>query len=448
MTTELSADLTHSIETSHKKALDISLRVENVTKIYRLYDKHVDRLKESINPFKKKYHRDFYALNNVSFEVRKGETVGIIGRNGSGKSTLLKIITGVLTPTSGGVMVNGTTAALLELGTGFNPELTGMDNIYFSGTIMGFTKEDIDNKLDAILSFADIGDFVQQPVKTYSSGMFVRLAFALAINVEPDIFIVDEALAVGDEVFQSKCYRKFSEFREKGVTILLVTHDLGSVLKYCDRVLVLENGAPYADGSPRRMVDVYKQLMMPNVNRLKNAGEDSETWGRQTLLKTHFKTNKATLDYGDRQAEIVDWGLLDEQGRPTEVLTDKNDRCEIVIRAKVHQSVPELILAFTIKDIKGNEVTGTNTFYEGKNIETPKAGEMIEARFCQTLALQSGVYTLNLGCTQMGVEGIVVHHRLYDVLFFEVHAADRFVGVFNPNSTIQVRRCLQKDSLL
>ncbi|HPH04166.1 MAG TPA: ABC transporter ATP-binding protein, partial [Spirochaetota bacterium] len=184
---------------------DIAISVEHVSKVYRLYDKPVDRLKESLHPLRKKYHRDFHALDDVSFEVKKGETVGIIGQNGSGKSTLLKIITGVLTPSCGQVRVNGRVSALLELGTGFNPELTGIENVYFSGTVMGYTREEMDVRLDEILAFADIGEFVRQPVKTYSSGMFVRLAFAVAIKSNPEIMIVDEALAVGDMNFQAKC---------------------------------------------------------------------------------------------------------------------------------------------------------------------------------------------------------------------------------------------------
>ena len=200
-----------------------AIKVSNLTKIYKLYDKPMDRLKESLHPLKKNYHKDFYALNDVSFEVKKGETVGIIGKNGAGKSTLLKIITGVLTPTSGDVQVNGRIASLLELGAGFNPEYTGIENIYLQGTLMGFGHEEMAAKVDEILAFADIGDFIHQSVKMYSSGMFARLAFAVAINVDPDILIVDEALSVGDAAFQNKCIRKMEEIGDKGITILFVS---------------------------------------------------------------------------------------------------------------------------------------------------------------------------------------------------------------------------------
>ena len=201
-----------------------AITVKDVTKVYRLYDKPIDRLKESLSLTHKSYHKDFYALNGLSFNVEKGQTVGIIGTNGSGKSTILKIITGVLTPTTGQVDVEGKISALLELGAGFNMDYTGIENIYMNGTMMGYSRKEMDEKLQDILDFADIGDFVYQPVKTYSSGMFVRLAFALNINVEPEILIVDESLSVGDVFFQSKCYRRMEEIRQKGTTILMVTH--------------------------------------------------------------------------------------------------------------------------------------------------------------------------------------------------------------------------------
>ena len=218
----------------------------------------------------KNYHRDFYALNGISFDVNKGETVGIIGTNGSGKSTILKIITGVLTPTTGEVEVDGVISALLELGAGFNMDYTGIENIFMNGTMMGFSRKEMEAKLQDILEFADIGDFVYQPVKTYSSGMFVRLAFALAINVEPEILIVDEALSVGDVFFQAKCYRRMEEIRKNGTTILMVTHDMGAIIKYCDRVVVLNKGAFIAQGEPGKMVDLYKKILANQMDQLED----------------------------------------------------------------------------------------------------------------------------------------------------------------------------------
>ena len=229
--------------------------------MYKLYENPVDRLKESFHPFRKKYHRDFFALNNISFEVKKGESVGIIGKNGSGKSTFLKILTGVLTPTSGTVMVNGKVSALLELGAAFNPELTGIENVYFSGSIMGYTKKEMDNKIDDILAFADIGEFVHQPVKMYSSGMFVRLAFANAISVDPDVLIVDEALSVGDIFFQQKCHARMEKLIQNGVTIIVVSHDMPSIEKYSDKVLLLDRGQCMFMGNPNEAVHRYYALL-------------------------------------------------------------------------------------------------------------------------------------------------------------------------------------------
>lgn len=218
---------------------DLAISVQKVSKVYKLYDKNIDRLKEVFDIRKKVYHKEFYALDSLSFDVKKGSTVGIIGTNGSGKSTILKIITGVLSQSSGKVLVDGNISALLELGAGFNVDYTGMENLYMNGSMLGFSKKEMDKKIPEILEFAEIGDFINQPVKTYSSGMFVRLAFSLAINVNPDILIVDEALSVGDVFFQAKCYTKMEEIRNKGTTILLVTHDMGSVIKYCDRLYLL-----------------------------------------------------------------------------------------------------------------------------------------------------------------------------------------------------------------
>ena len=234
-----------------------AIKVSHLTKVYKLYDKPIDRLKESLHPLKKKYHKEFYALNDVSFEIKKGETVGIIGKNGAGKSTLLKIITGVLTPSSGHVHTNGRIASLLELGAGFNPEYTGVENIYLQGTLMGYSHSEMEAKVDEILTFADIGDFVYQPVKMYSSGMFARLAFAVAINVDPDILIVDEALSVGDAAFQLKCFAKMQKLRNNGTTILFVSHDTYSVRTLCTNALWINKGCLVDAGNPVEVINNF-----------------------------------------------------------------------------------------------------------------------------------------------------------------------------------------------
>lgn len=267
-----------------------AVRAENISKVYKLYDRSIDRLKESMHPFRKTYHHDFYALRDVSFEIRKGETLGIVGKNGSGKSTLLKIIAGVLTPNHGRLEVCGNVSALLELGVGFHPDMTGRDNIYFSGTIMGYSREEMDAKVDDILAFADIGDFINQPVKTYSSGMFVRLAFAMATNVDPDILIIDEALSVGDIFFQTKCYKKFDQFQKMGKTILFVTHSLENVIRYCHRGIVLENGEKLVDSSAKSAVDVYKKLMV-NCYKSGNEHEKSRDFNVRARLEAALVSN-------------------------------------------------------------------------------------------------------------------------------------------------------------
>ena len=244
-----------------------AIKVSHLTKVYKLYDKPIDRLKESLHPLKKQYHKDFYALNDVSFEIKKGETVGIIGKNGAGKSTLLKIITGVLTPSSGHVHTNGRISSLLELGAGFNPEYTGVENIYLQGTLMGYSKEEMEAKIDEILAFADIGDFVYQSVKSYSSGMFARLAFAVAINVEPDILIVDEALSVGDFAFQAKCFQKFQTFQKAGKTILFVSHSTQQIIQYCNKAMLIHGGnlIKYSDDVKQTTYD-YEVLIRKSDN--------------------------------------------------------------------------------------------------------------------------------------------------------------------------------------
>ena len=305
---------------------EIAISVNNISKMYKLYENPMDRLKESLGLTRKKRYKEHYALNNVSFQVKKGETVGIIGTNGSGKSTILKIITGVLNPTQGEVVVDGRISALLELGAGFNGEYSGIENVYLNGQMIGFSKEEIDAKLQDILDFADIGEFIHQPVKTYSSGMFVRLAFAVAINIEPEILIVDEALSVGDVFFQAKCYRKFEEFKEMGKTILFVSHDLSSIGKYCDRVVLLNKGEKLAEGDAKEMVNLYRRVL---VNQYDEPGENNDTKETQEKgtavqeeksMKEQLNLNPKVLEYGSKLAEIQDFAIREKSGMITNVI--------------------------------------------------------------------------------------------------------------------------------
>lgn len=432
--------------------MENAITVKDVTKIYKLYDKPIDRLKEALNPFHKEYHKKFYALNNLSFEVKKGETVGIIGTNGSGKSTILKIITGVLTPTTGEVEVNGVISALLELGAGFNMDYTGIENIYMNGTMMGFSKKEMDAKLQEILDFADIGDFVYQPVKTYSSGMFVRLAFALAINVEPEILIVDEALSVGDVFFQSKCYRRMEEIRQKGTTILMVTHDMGSIIKYCDKVVLLNKGNFVAEGAPGHMVDLYKKILAGQMEGLEAAkdvdsdfsGETAEKEQKEKtyqlphgkLMKDSLTINGNRTEYGDGRAEIYDLGLFDQRGNLTNLLLKGE---EFTIKEKIRFAAPiqSPIFTYTIKDKKGTDLTGTNTMFEGTDIKPVKAGDEYEVSFTQKMTLQGGEYLLSMSCTGFEQGEHTVYHRLYDVANITVISNKNTVGVYDMESAVQ-----------
>ena len=260
------------------------ISINHVSKVYKLFEKPMDRLKESLSLTHKNYHTDHFALEDISLEVHKGECVGIIGTNGSGKSTLLKIVTGVLNPTSGNVELKGRVSAILELGAGFNMEYTGIENIFLNGTMLGYTEEEMKAKLDDIIAFAEIGDFINQPVKTYSSGMFARLAFAVAINVDPDILIVDEALSVGDIFFQSKCYRKFNDLKEAGKTILFVSHDMGSVIKYCERCLLINKGKQVMVGKSSEAVDVYKKILANQYDDETKEEEETEERDRKSVV--------------------------------------------------------------------------------------------------------------------------------------------------------------------
>lgn len=416
----------------------IAINVDNVSKIYRLYNKPSDRLKEALGFSKKKLYQEHYALNNVSFEVRKGETVGIIGTNGSGKSTILKIITGVLNPTQGNVSIQGRISALLELGAGFNMEYTGIENIYLNGTMMGFSEEEINAKMDDILSFADIGDFVHQPVKTYSSGMFVRLAFAVAINIDPEILIVDEALSVGDVFFQVKCYHKFEEFKKMGKTILFVSHDLGSISKYCDRVILLNKGVKEAEGKPKEIVDLYKQLMAQNdapTDVPKTVVENNQ----QGMWKQYLNNNPKFQDYGEKHGEIVDYAIIDETGKITSNI-QKNTEFTIKMKVRFHKELQEPIFAFTIKDLQGTEVTGTNTMYEDISVGPVKAGEERVIEFKQNMNLQGRDYMLSLGCVGFFSNKFVVYHRLYDVCDIHVISDKNTVGFYDMNSTVTITK--------
>ena len=291
--------------------MDYSIEVENLSKVYKLYDKPSDRLKEALSPVKKCYHKDFYALKDLSFKIKPGETVGFVGKNGSGKSTLLKILTEVLTPSEGSLKINGKVSALLELGAGFNGEYTGMENIFLNGTILGFSHEEMEKRVNDIVKFADIGEYINQPVKTYSSGMFVRLAFAVAINVEPDILIVDEALAVGDVRFQLKCMDKFLEFKEKGITILYVSHDVNSIKRFCNRAIWINEGHLEADGDVDLVTDKYLDYL--KMLDAANEQDEKQPEDENSNSENEKKTDR-NLESSVEIAEVVSLKIENEKG--------------------------------------------------------------------------------------------------------------------------------------
>lgn len=427
---------------------NLAISVQGVSKIYKLYDKPIDRLKEAVSLTHKSYHRDFFALSDISFEVKKGETVGIIGTNGSGKSTILKIITGVLSPTTGTAEVSGNISALLELGAGFNSEYTGLENIYMNGTMMGFSRQEMERRMDDILRFADIGDFVNQPVKTYSSGMFVRLAFALAINVDPEILIVDEALSVGDVFFQAKCYRRMEEMMKNGTTILMVSHDMGSIIKYCDKVVLLNRGHFVAQGEAGKMVDLYKKILANQTDELAEAlieqkkealGLPVESAVSDKRMKDRMNLNPEVQEYGDGRASFEDFGTLDARGNVTNLLL-KGEMFTIRERVRFHAPIENPIFTYTLRDKKGTDITGTNTLFEGTEIKPVKDGDVYTVSFRQKMNLQGGEYLLSMSCTGYENGEHVVYHRLYNVLSLTVISNKNTVGFYDMGSEVEAVR--------
>ncbi|MBD5522583.1 MAG: ABC transporter ATP-binding protein [Lachnospiraceae bacterium] len=426
----------------------IAIRVKNLEKVYKLYNKPSDRVKEALGFGRGKRHTPHHALSGINLTINKGETVGIIGTNGSGKSTILKIITGVLNPTSGEVEVNGRISALLELGAGFNMEYNGIENIYLNGTMIGFTEKEIDEKLNDILEFADIGEYVYQPVKTYSSGMFVRLAFAVAINIEPEILIVDEALSVGDVFFQAKCYHKFEEFKQMGKTIVFVSHDLSSISKYCDRVVLLNQGVKLGEGEPKEMIDAYKQVLVGQYTIADSDGEsllDDEQLrklaaggGKSADKSKAANVNPELLEYGSKKAVITEYYITDEKGLKTTAII-KGNSFSIHMKVEIAQDIAAPVFAFTIKNIKGTEITGTNTMFEKAFLDSVKAGDVKEITFTQEMNLQGGEYLLSLGVTGYEGDDFTVYHRLYDVLNLTVISDKDTVGFYDMNSAIEVK---------
>lgn len=356
---------------------NLTINVENLSKVYKLYNSHMDRMKEALHPLRKKFHHDFHALSDVSFKIRKGESVGIIGRNGSGKSTLLKILSGVLTPTIGRVTVNGRVSALLELGAGFNPELTGVENVYFNGMIMGHSREAMDEKLDDILTFADIGEFVYHPVKTYSSGMFVRLAFAVATSVDPEILIIDEALSVGDAHFQQKCMNRVKLFKEAGGSIVFVSHDLNAVKVVCDRAIFLHQGEVIEDSDPETVIQAYN-YMLAKMSR----GEEIR------LVKRNEQTS-----FGNLKIEIKKIELQNETGLDTRIFV-AGEKAKIRLTLNANADADSVVVGILVRDRLGQDIFGTNSYFLNQIISA-NAGEHWVFEYEMQLNIGPGIYTVS-----------------------------------------------------
>lgn len=425
---------------------DCIIEIKNLTKYYKMYKSKKARLIEAIFPFYKN-HSTFSAIKDLNIEIKKGEILGILGKNGAGKSTLLKIITGVVTPTSGKMKVNGKISSLLELGAAFNPELTGEENIYQHGEVMGLTEEEIKATKQNIIDFADIGDHLYQPIKTYSSGMFARLAFACAINVDPDILIVDEVLSVGDMAFQLKCFKKFEEFKKQGKTILFVTHNVSDVLKNCTKVVILENGRKTYEGDVKEGVDLYKKIITGNTEKSqeieKNIFEkitniiDEEK--EKTTWKQHFNQNPNLIEYGNLKAEVIDYGIFDVDGNYLTVIDNEK---ELVLKSKVifNEMIDNPIFTMTIKNFNGIEITGTNSLIEKIYPGKFKKGDVVEVEFIQKLPIAPGPYTLSFSCTYINAKGeLEVLNRKYEALLIEITSNKDCVGIVKLETKMNIK---------
>jgi ABC-type polysaccharide/polyol phosphate transport system ATPase subunit len=399
--------------------------LQNVSKLYKLYKHPSDRLREALPFAPAALHSDFWALRDITFQVEKGETLGLVGPNGCGKSTLLQIVCGILQPTLGRVVARGRIAALLELGAGFNPEFTGRENVFLNGEIMGLTRAEIERAMPSIEAFAEIGEFIGRPVKEYSSGMYVRLAFATAIHVDPDILIVDEALAVGDAVFANRCVRKFEELRERKVTVLFVSHDLGLVKQLSDRAILLLNGRIEAQGAPSDVINRYIGLVLEK----QQAPQDKE------------QRFAASYRHGDGSSEILGVELLNAAGEPV-TSASSGELVTVRVRSRFHQPQCDPMVGILIRTRIGMDVYGTNTRIEKVHLGSYQAGAGIEVDFRFECWLTPQQYTLTVA-TQ-NPDG-TSHDWLDDVIAFDVVDARAAAGVANLRAKVEWRPIARAD---
>jgi lipopolysaccharide transport system ATP-binding protein len=448
---------------------DIAIRVQNLSKCYQIYERPHDRLKQFVLPRlrhmaglePKQYFREFWALRDVSFEVEKGETVGIIGRNGSGKSTLLQMICGTLNSTSGSIQTKGRVAALLELGSGFNPEFTGRENIYMNAAVLGLSNEEIDERFDDIAAFADIGQFIEQPVKIYSSGMAIRLAFSISASIDPEILIIDEALAVGDIRFQAKCFNRLNKLKECGTTILLVSHSTDQIVKHCDRGVLIDSGQLVGIGLPKDITNKYMDLLygQPNIENLTKAPGHSflrESTTKEPPRDVSIFSNTEDDEYsrtlgwnpneyrwGNGDAAILDFKILNKEGRHTVQLW-ADGAFVVAMKVLFKRPVPNAVFGFYIKTIDGLLITGSNSSSfpdeQQQYWEIAQDYNMVEVSFNFRPRLASGEYMISLGVAEDVVGELVPLDRRYDSILVHVVNRKPYFGLVDLDS-----RCLIKN---
>lgn len=419
-----------------------AIRINNVSKSYRMYPAPADRMKELLHPFGKKYHKDFWALRDVSLEVPKGTTFGIVGQNGSGKSTLLQIIAGILSPTTGSVEVSGRISALLELGAGFNKEFTGRENVFLQGAMRGISREEMEEKFDSITAFADIGHFIDQPVKKYSSGMYVRLAFACAINIDPEILIVDEALAVGDAMFQRRCYRRLEDFQKSGKTILFVSHNVGTITSICTQAMFLDRGRVVCMGSPKEVVNAYSKALAEReaeYARKMGGGKEAAATNWTEEGEDERVEGPGEFRFGAGGAELKEIELLNGNGEPT-TFVEAGEPYTVRARVLFKKEMEEPVLGFMIKTLNGLELSGASTESAKTPIGPVKKGDIREIRFDQKMNLNPGQYAITSSVAEFDKSERVFHDRRLDVLFFKVIGTTRSHGLIDCNSSISLSR--------
>ena len=446
-------------------ATELAVSLRDISKKYKLFSTPRERLKEAFHPFRKRYHREFWALSGISFEVARGETLGIIGPNGSGKSTLLQIIVGVLKSASGNLKVNGRVAALLELGAGFNPEFTGRDNVIFNAVLQGMSSREIQRRLPDIEAFADIGEFFDQPVRTYSSGMYVRVAFAAAINVDPDILIIDEALAVGDIRFQAKCFEKFRSLQAKGKTILFVTHATDIVTRLCHRTILLDKGVLVFDGHPRHAVNMYDQLMFgtsPSDQSTKQVQTETtlpkttegqvynplQSFLNDTQLSEQFHLRRAYNPehtcLGDGRAKLLDFLILSD-GEPDPVDLRQSTHVELYAKYRFLEEITNPSFGFGIRTLDGTKVFGTNTNLLSRPIGTIRKGSIVIWKSSFYLRLLQGEYVLHFGVADDTADGPKFADARRGIVCFRIRDHSAFTGLADLQGSIETVRRADPD---